>query len=145
MMDRIQGELDRMRGTLKVDFLGIALSNHNHDTNSRVIRWRYVSGNINENYRRIRLQVGRGIAGIVWRTGRSYQATELQKDPKQLIELPITRMEKLETTIAVPMLKDGRVQGVLLCGYRQVTAFDEDLLRKLEAAAEQLRPLLVVG
>ncbi|MBL1228846.1 GAF domain-containing protein [Enterococcus sp. BWB1-3] len=142
MSVQIQAEIDNMRKQLHVDFIGIALSKVNEGTNSRTIHWAYVSGNTNENYRRIHLQVGKGIAGIVWRTGRSYQASELQRNPKNLLELPIARMEKLETAVAAPILKNGRVQGVLLFGSRTPNVMEMDQLKSVEDKAEELIPLL---
>lgn len=61
--------------------------------------------NTNQNYQKIRLQVGKGIGGIFWRTGRPYQATDLQRQSEKLRGLPIPQMEKLETVAAFPVLK----------------------------------------
>lgn len=142
MSIQVQQVIDTMREELQVDFIGIALSKVNTGTNLRTIHWQYVSGNTNHNYKRIRLQVGRGIAGIVWRTGRSYCETNLQADPKELIELPIARMEKLETAVAAPILEKGRVQGVLLFGYRAPMEISADFLVEVEERAEELLVLL---
>ncbi|WP_086349734.1 GAF domain-containing protein [Candidatus Enterococcus clewellii] len=142
MSIQIQQAIDSMREELQVDFIGIALSKVNTGTNLRTIHWQYVAGNTNQNYKRIRLQVGKGIAGIVWRTGRSYCETNLQVDPTELVELPIARMEKIETAVAAPILKKGRVQGVLLFGYRKPLEISDDFLRVVESRAEQLLALL---
>lgn len=142
MSIQIQQAIDGMRKELQVDFIGIALSRVSIGTNLRTIHWQYVSGNTNQNYKRIRLQVGRGIAGIVWRTGRSYCESELQDDPKELVELPIARMEKIETAVAAPILSNGRVQGVLLFGYRRPLEIKDDFLKEVEARAEKLLVLL---
>ncbi|EOH96970.1 hypothetical protein UAY_02702 [Enterococcus moraviensis ATCC BAA-383] len=128
MTDQMQQAIDQIKVDLKVDFVALALSTVNEITKIRVIRWNYVAGNTNQNYKKIRLQVGKGIGGIVWRTGRPYQATDLQKQPEKLVELPITRMEKLETIAAFPVLKSGEVKGVLLVGYREKTNVTEGLL-----------------
>lgn len=128
MTDHIQQKIDQIKEKLSVDFVALALSEVNEMTKIRVISWKYVAGNTNQNYRRIRLQVGKGIGGIVWRTGRAYQATDLQKQPEKLVELPITRMEKLETIAAFPVLKIGEVKGVLLVGYRDKTDVSNDFL-----------------
>ncbi|MBM7689237.1 hypothetical protein BCR24_10780 [Enterococcus ureilyticus] len=128
MTDQIQRRIEQIKEELHVDFVALALSTINEVTKVRVIRWNYVAGNTNQHYQRIRLQVGKGIGGIVWRTGRAYQATELQKQPEKLIELPITRLEKLETVAAFPALENGEVKGVLLIGYRQKTIITEDFL-----------------
>lgn len=108
MTDQIQQRIDQIKEELQVDFVALALSTVNEMTKVRVIRWKYVAGNTNHYYQRIRLQVGKGIGGIVWRTGRAYQATDLQKQPEKLVELPITRMEKLESIAAFPALEQGK-------------------------------------
>ncbi|WP_207695727.1 hypothetical protein DOK67_0001570 [Enterococcus sp. DIV0212c] len=138
MTDQVQQRIDQMKEELQVDFVALALSTVDEVTKVRVIRWNYVAGNTNQNYQRIRLQVGKGIGGIVWRTGRSYQATDLQKQPEKLVELPITRMEKLETIVAFPVLKTGEVKGVLLVGYRKKTEVTENFLTVAKDKANEL-------
>ncbi|MBO0441881.1 GAF domain-containing protein [Candidatus Enterococcus ikei] len=138
MTDQVQQRIDQMKEELQVDFVALALSTVDEVTKVRVIRWNYVAGNTNQNYQRIRLQVGKGIGGIVWRTGRSYQATDLQKQLEKLVELPITRMEKLETIVAFPVLKTGEVKGVLLVGYRKKTEVTENFLTVAKDKANEL-------
>ncbi|MEI5989727.1 GAF domain-containing protein [Enterococcus crotali] len=128
MMEDIQQRINQLKEELQVDFVALALSTINEKTKVRVIRWEYVAGNTNQNYKKIRLQVGKGIGGIVWRTGRCYQANDLQEQPEKLVELPITRMEKLETIAAFPVMKAGEVKGVLLLGYRKKTKVTEEFL-----------------
>ncbi|MCA5013985.1 MULTISPECIES: GAF domain-containing protein [unclassified Enterococcus] len=142
MGDQIQRKIDQIKAELHVDFTALALSTISDQTNIRVIRWQYVSGNINQHYRRIRLQVGKGIGGIVWRTGRSYQATHLQSQPEQLIELPITRMEKLETVVAYPVMDIGEVKGVLLVGYREVKEVSNEFITAAQDKANELKVYL---
>ncbi|MGX7151146.1 GAF domain-containing protein [Enterococcus ureasiticus] len=138
MTDQIQQRIDQIKEDLQVDFVALALSTVNEVTKVRVIRWNYVAGNTNQHYQRIKLQVGKGIGGIVWRTGRAYQATELQKQPEKLVELPITRMEKLATIVAFPALEDGEVKGVLLVGYREETLITEDFLAVAKEKTDEL-------
>ncbi|EOH93357.1 hypothetical protein UAW_02605 [Enterococcus haemoperoxidus ATCC BAA-382] len=138
MTDQIQQRIDQIKEELQVDFVALALSTVNEMTKVRVIRWKYVAGNTNHYYQRIRLQVGKGIGGIVWRTGRAYQATDLQKQPEKLVELPITRMEKLESIAAFPALEQGEVKGVLLVGYREKTIITEDFLTVAKDKTDEL-------
>ncbi|GGC88809.1 GAF domain-containing protein [Enterococcus wangshanyuanii] len=142
MIEPIQQKIDQIKEELHVDFAALALSTISDRTSIRVIRWKYVSGNMNQHYERIRLQVGKGIGGIVWRTGRSYQATNLQKKPEQLVELPITRMEKLETVLAYPVLNTGEVKGVLLVGYREVRDVSSELMTAAQDKANELEAYL---
>ncbi|WP_086315557.1 hypothetical protein A5821_003045 [Enterococcus sp. 7F3_DIV0205] len=138
MTDQVQQKIAQIKEELQVDFVALALSSVNAVTKVRVIRWSYVAGNTNQNYKRIRLQVGKGIGGIVWRTGRAYQATDLQKQPEKLVELPITRTEKLETIAAFPVLKVGEVKGVLLVGYREKITVTKDFLTTAQDKANEL-------
>lgn len=138
MTDQIQQRIDQLKEELQVDFIALALSTLNEMTKVRMIRWKYVSGNTNQQYQRIRLQVGKGIGGIVWRTGRAYPATNLQKQPGKLVELPITRMEKLETIAAFPALKRGEVKGVLLIGYRKTTIINDDFLAVAQGKTDEI-------
>ncbi|MEI5993447.1 GAF domain-containing protein [Candidatus Enterococcus mansonii] len=138
MTDQVQQQIDQIKSELTVDFVALALSTINNVTKVREIRWKYVAGNTNQNYQRIRLQVGKGIGGIVWRTGRAYQATNLQNQSEKLVELPITRMEKLETIAAVPVVKKGEVKGVLLVGYRQNVTISEGFMIVTKDKADEL-------
>ncbi|MHC5227810.1 GAF domain-containing protein [Enterococcus sp. LJL99] len=142
MNDPLQQKIEQLKQELEVDFVSLALSSVNEVTKIREIRWNYVAGNTNQNYERIRLQVGKGIGGIVWRTGRGYQATNLQDMPEKLVELPITRMEKLETVVAYPVLKSGQVYGVLLAGYRTVRNVPDTLLQTIKIKANELNAYL---
>ncbi|MTD42144.1 GAF domain-containing protein [Erwinia sp. CPCC 100877] len=141
-MTRIQHKMNQIKEELQVDFTALALSEINANTHIRDIRWQYVAGNTNQHYTRIRLQVGKGIGGIVWRTGRGYQATELQKQPEKLVELPITRMEKLETVVAYPVWQTEEVKGVLLLGFRSVTEVSASFLTVAKEKAEELAEYL---
>ncbi|MFD1902009.1 hypothetical protein [Enterococcus termitis] len=142
MVDQIQLKIDQIKEALQVDFVALALSTIDEKSTARVIRWNYVAGNTNQHYQRIRLQVGKGIGGIVWRTGRGYQATQLQQQPEQLLELPITRMEKLETVVAYPVLNAGEVKGVLLVGYRNVKEVSNEFLAAVKDKANELKVYL---
>lgn len=142
MNDPLQQKIDQLKQELDVDLVSLALSSVNEVTKIRIISWNYVAGNTNQNYERIRLQVGKGIGGIVWRTGRGYQATNLQDRPELLVELPITRMEKLETVVAYPVLKSGQVKGVLLIGYRTVKNVSDALLQTIKIKANELNTYL---
>lgn len=138
MTDQIQQRMDQLKEELEVDFVALALSTVNEATKVRVIRWNYVVGNTNQQYQRILLQVGKGIGGIVWRTGRAYQATDLQKHPEKLVELPITRMEKLDSIAALPVAERGEVKGVLLVGYREKTIITENFLAVAKDKTDEL-------
>ncbi|WNS40700.1 GAF domain-containing protein [Paenibacillus sp. MMS20-IR301] len=132
-----QTRLDRIRADLGYDFISLAVAEPaEYDY---VIRWKYASGNTNERYKRIVLQSGRGIAGIVFKTGKPFLIPSIVTDvkPDALFNYPITKMESLNSIGAVPVWNDARVAGVLLGGFRGERQVTADMLRDLEAAARR--------
>lgn len=132
-----QSELDDIRAALGYDFMSLALAEPaEYDY---VIRWKYASGNTNERYKRIVLQSGRGIAGIVFKTGKPFLVSSMQNDvrPDSLFTYPITKMENLNSIGAVPIWNDARVAGVLLGGYRGERQVTEAMLGELVATAHR--------
>lgn len=132
-----QIELDQIRAALGYDFMSLALAEPaEYDY---VIRWKYASGNTNDRYKRIVLQSGRGIAGIVFKTGKPFLIPSVQKDvnPDTLFNYPITKMENLISSGAVPVWNDARVAGVLLGGFRGERQVTAEMLRNLEATVRK--------
>ncbi|AIQ52778.1 GAF domain-containing protein [Paenibacillus sp. FSL R7-0331] len=132
-----QGELDEIRMALGYDFISLALAEPaEYDY---VIRWKYASGNTNERYKRIVLQSGRGIAGIVFKTGKPFLLPSVEKDvqPDSLFTFPITKMENLSSIAAVPVWSDARVAGVLLGGFRGERQVTPEMVQALEFTARR--------
>lgn len=132
-----QMELDQIRAALGYDFISLALAEPaEYDY---VIRWKYASGNTSDRYKRIVLQSGRGIAGIVFKTGKPFLLPSVLKDvePGTLFNYPITKMENLNSIVAVPVWNDARVAGVLLGGFRGERQVTAEMLRDLEATANK--------
>ncbi|WP_150275271.1 GAF domain-containing protein [Paenibacillus tepidiphilus] len=130
-------ELHRIRKDLGYDFMSLALAEPaEYDY---VIRWKYASGNTGERYKRIVLQSGRGIAGIVFKTGKPFLISSVQEDvkPDYLFNYPITKMENLNSIGAVPVWNDARVAGVLLGGFRDGRRVTAEMLLVLEAVARK--------
>lgn len=132
-----QMELDHIRAALGYDFMSLAFAEPaEYDY---VLRWKYASGNTSDRYKRIVLQSGRGIAGIVFKTGKPFLIPSVQKDvnPDTLFNYPITKMENLNSIGAVPMWNDARVAGVLLGGFRGERQVSYEMLGDLEATARK--------
>ncbi|AIQ69033.1 GAF domain-containing protein [Paenibacillus graminis] len=132
-----QLELDQIRHALGYDFMSLALADPaEYDY---VIRWKYASGNLNSRYKRIVLQSGRGIAGIVFKTGKPFLLYSVQEQVKQemLFSYPIINSEKLKSIGAVPLWNDARVAGVLLGGFRGDRQVNETMLQELQNTARQ--------
>ncbi|WP_151734188.1 GAF domain-containing protein [Paenibacillus tengchongensis] len=130
-------ELHMLRTALGYDFMSLALAEPaEYDY---VLRWKYASGNTNDRYKRIVLQSGRGIAGIVFKTGKPFLISSVQEDvrPDNLFNYPITKMENLNSIGAVPVWNDARVEGVLLGGFRSGRRVNAEMLQALEEAARR--------
>lgn len=113
-----QLELDQIRAICGYDLMALALvepAEYHY-----VIKWKYASGNLNERFRGIVLQSGRGIAGMVFKTGKPFMFSSVHEDVPQdaLFNYPIIRTEQLTSIGAVPVWNDTRVAGVLLGGFR---------------------------
>ena len=117
-MHDYQSELDNLRIHFGFDFAGLALPTEDHV--GMKIKWRYVSGNLNNRYQRIVLRNGRGIAGNVMKTGKPMTIANTNQDEIQqsLFNFPILLSEQLTALIAIPLWHNHRVKGVLLFGQR---------------------------
>ncbi|OKP95436.1 GAF domain-containing protein [Paenibacillus sp. P46E] len=132
-----QLELDQIREALGYDFMSLALADPaDYDY---VIRWKYASGNLNSRYKRIVLQSGRGVAGIVFKTGKSFLLSSVTEQVQQemLFNYPIVKSENLQSIGAVPLWNDARVAGVLLGGFRGIQQVNEMMLKDLENTARK--------
>lgn len=116
-MSQIDEWLEGKRKEWQADFLGLA-QDVAPPCQQTELRWTHVAGNTSEHYKSIRLRIGKGIAGEVWRTGREQRATEIQSDSQNLLKYPIARLEQLDMTIGIPIMKNGIIRAVLLLGYR---------------------------
>ncbi|MEC0239197.1 GAF domain-containing protein [Paenibacillus dokdonensis] len=113
-----QEEIDKLRDRFQFDFVSMALVQPAEDR--FVLTWQYASGNINERYKRIVLHSGKGIAGIVFKTGKPMFIQNVNADIESgdLFNYPIIVAEQLKSLGAVPLWDGARVMGVLLVGYR---------------------------
>ncbi|ARF17865.1 GAF domain-containing protein [Sporosarcina ureae] len=126
--------IDELKETLHADFIGLALvdlKKYHHD-----FRWRYVTGNISSRYRRIVLQSGKGVAGIVFKTGKpmSIENVDVSVMDGDLYNYPIVVFEKLKSFGAIPLFLNDHVQGVLLIGYREANRLTADKFEQFKHA-----------
>ncbi|GIO32055.1 MULTISPECIES: GAF domain-containing protein [Paenibacillus] len=119
-----QKEIDRLRDRFQFDFVSLALVQSAEDR--FVLTWQYASGNLNERYKRIVLHSGKGIAGIVFKTGKPMLISNVTTDlnARDLFNYPIIVAERLKSLGAVPLWEGKRVIGVLLAGYRAENRLD---------------------
>lgn len=114
-----QTTLDGIRKAIGYDFASLAFAQSAKD--QFVITWQYVSGNTNDRYKRIQLQSGKGIAGMVFKTGKPMLVLDVaeQLDQRERFQYPIIVSERLCSLAAIPLFQLDRVTGVLLVGYRE--------------------------
>jgi nitrogen regulatory protein A len=135
--DDIETHLTQLRGLLSCEFAGLAWSENN------IVRWKVVSGNRNDRYRKIILRSGKGIAGQVLRSGRpmTVDCTEckFQYDMK---DFPIMLAEGLMSAAAVPVTLNIKVLGILLVGNRSPRTYLSHEIELVSSFAEQLGSLM---
>lgn len=118
-----QNEVDRLRDKINVDFVGLAMpSDLILQTD---IHWTFVSGATNERYKKIELQKGKGIAGFVLKSGRSWIELDVETSSMSthIFDFPIVKFEKLTNFMALPLWKYNKVAAVLLIGNRDKKPF----------------------
>lgn len=140
-MANVTDWLDEHRQSWGCDFLGIACNNA-EPGQATEIHWRYVSGNLNQHYQKIRLKIGKGVAGIVWKTAREQRETDMMNKPELLMEYPIVRLERLQQAVGIPLLNENKVIGVLLLGYRSASPINETSIKKVYRVLDELIELL---
>lgn len=106
-----------------------------------VLKWEYVLGNQSDRYRKIVLQSGKGVAGNVFKTGKSLLIKNVENElgRADLFNYPIIVAEALTSFGAIPLYRNGRVKGVLLGAFReQAEVMTPELFRQFEDAAGEL-------
>jgi nitrogen regulatory protein A len=133
--------LEKQRQDAHYDFLGIGI-NVAPPTQAKEIRWSFVVGNQNEAYQNICLQIGRGLAGNVWKIGRMQIEEHLKSSPAKTMEYPIVRLERLNAVAVLPLIEDRLVVGVLLAGHRELATIDRNSIPLLATIADQTKAKL---
>lgn len=131
-----QQAIDSLREVFDFDFASIALVQSAAD--QFVLTWQYVSGNLNNRYKRIVLHSGKGVAGRVFKTGKPMLIANIKTDlePNDLFNYPIIVSEQLQSVCAVPLWKEGRVVGVLLVGFRGEDRITDSLIHEFQQSID---------
>ncbi len=127
-----QSKIDQIREQLGYDFVSLAFAQSAND--GFVLTWQFASGNLNNRYKRIVLQSGRGIAGIVFKTGKPMLVSNVKEElsPQDLFnDYPIIISERLNSLGAIPLYQLDRVEGVLLAGFREGKTVTSENFRHL--------------
>lgn len=108
--------VENLRMTYGFDFVATGLT----PFQGAPLKWVYGAGATNERYRRIVLSPGHGIGGIVIKSGKPMMFLDIDRqiDPREYSSYPIVFAEDLRSFCALPLLKENRVVGALLCAFR---------------------------
>ncbi|MTV82160.1 GAF domain-containing protein [Secundilactobacillus folii] len=112
------------------DFVGLALPASGQST----IKWYFVAGNQNEQFRKIVLRSGIGIAGLVVKTGKPFWKNGLHDVMyESKMYTPIAKTESLQSAAAIPIYtsKVKLADGVLLAGYRSDQQVSAETISRL--------------
>ncbi len=103
------------------------------------LTWVSASGNHYQDFQRIVLESGKGIAGGVQKSGRVMliQDAFQEMTSEELAEHPVILAENIFCSMAVPLWKEECVHGVLLLGYRSANRISE---AKFQAVMDALMP-----
>lgn len=87
------------------------------------LKWIYSAGATDERHHRIVLAPGHGIGGITIKAGKPMMFTDIDAeiDPREYSSYPIVFAEDLHSFVALPLVKQERVVGALLCAFRSVS------------------------
>jgi nitrogen regulatory protein A len=125
-----QAAVDQLRLTYKVDIVALAIV---RPEEQYVLKWKYISGNSNDLYQRITLQSGKGIAGQVFKSGKSLLLENVseQIDVHDFYQYPILQFEHIQSCLAVPLFKYHRVKAVLMFASRKPNGITENLTQQV--------------
>jgi signal transduction protein with GAF and PtsI domain len=130
LQQSIQWELEKLKSEMELDFVAVAFS----DGQYRDIYWRFALGAHSDQYKKIAVRMGRGMAGKVMQGMSPHIVTKFPDDVKEEIqEYPIFLVESLYSGMGVSINSDIHVhkqaRGVLLVGHRSSRQFPlEDIL-----------------
>ncbi|HHY72109.1 MAG TPA: GAF domain-containing protein [Bacillus bacterium] len=132
----LNSKLQSLVTELNADFSAIAF----YDPINLEFRWRLAVGSLNNRYTSIVVRSGKGIAGRTLKTKREFIITNFPEELQdEALEFPIFIIEELKSAVAVPLLIQSQMIGVLLIGQRTSRKFDaSDVASIKDAAAEIL-------
>ncbi|HVB08615.1 MAG TPA: GAF domain-containing protein, partial [Candidatus Acidoferrales bacterium] len=111
------------------------------DENAHELKFRFAIGHRQEVVENWRIPVGQGIIGAAASTGRPVRVSDVHKDSRYL-----NALDAVQSELAVPLLVQGRVVGVLDIESRQLDYFTRDqqnilmmLATRISSAIENAR------
>lgn len=127
----LQRVVDGARELCGCDLTSVAL----RETESRAIVMRNRAGEYRGLSERVVIEPGRGAGGLVLESGRPFRSGNLAQDPRITGGFPhLVEIERIVTTLVVPIMVEGHVEGLLYVHRRTPRPFTdrtETVLRKL--------------
>ncbi|WP_026907367.1 GAF domain-containing protein [Paucisalibacillus globulus] len=125
-----QEAINELRRTYEVDLIALAIVMPDQEY---VLKWKYISGNLNDLYQRITLRSGKGIAGQVFKTGKSLILENVHDEISinELYEYPILQFEQIKSCVSIPLFKHHRVKAVLMFASRKPNGISEDFYQQV--------------
>lgn len=110
--------VESLRASFGFDFVSIGMT----EFIGAPLKWVYSAGATGERHKRIALAPGHGIGGIVLKAGKPMMLLDIDADldPREYSSYPIVFAEDLRSFCALPLMREGRVVGALLCAFRSV-------------------------
>lgn len=126
-----QTMIEEFRAAAEFDFVAMALVEPAQ--NQYVLKWKYTTGSLSNRIKKVLLQSGKGVAGLVFKTGKPLLIKDRNEfiQDEDLFNYPILVFENLRSIGAVPLWHNGRVAGVLLGGFREEGLMTEEKLELL--------------
>lgn len=121
-----QKKIEQIRDDFEFQFVALALIQPANDQFR--LKWEYATGNKSDRYKGIKLQSNKGIAGIVFKTGKPMfiEDTQSLAETIGLYNYPIIMKEDIKCFGAIPLFKNNRVVGILLVGNRDEKKITQD-------------------
>jgi nitrogen regulatory protein A len=133
----IASSLERLRLETGSDFAGLGLI----DQPLRILRWHAVAGSISERTLLVGQKLTVGLSGSAIRSGRPAQSSFIQSETERFrLGEPVLLGEQLRIAVAVPILGEADIRGVLLLGRREGDSYGE---QELHYAAETAKEVAV--
>lgn len=110
------------------------------DAETRELYWKHIVGSSPKirNDKLVRTQLGQGLSGRIWSTGRPLLTFNFPYDLTDSPDsYPIMVQQELRAALAVPVMIRGQVEAVLMVGQRVPRHFSEEDEFTLSAIAQQ--------
>jgi PAS domain S-box-containing protein len=103
---------------------------------SGAIVMRHRAGDYRGPQERLVVELGKGAGGIVLESGQPFRSDSMAKDPRAVEDALIIETEGLVATMIVPIMVDGRVEGLLFVHRRTAQPFTDRSETSLRQLAE---------